>query len=259
MVGLHGADERTPTALRPTGDRATRTVRAVAERHRERLGDLRHVESGSPPPRVIVWTAAVLAVLSVVVALQGGGIGGIAAVIASYVLIAVVILAYLGGEKVLVLDRGIVIGSFAPFLSPYALGFDQIDARTISANLTGARGVGLLTTDRGFTTTNRTAPWSLRSVSFTALAPGVVKHQARQGGSTAPTDPRFFVLWLFSVRHARRLDPFVHALAAAMRAAGTPGADGVVAHALPPRRLRRTVADAEHLGIPVADRAKDLR
>lgn len=259
MVGLYGADVSTPTALRPTGHRATRKVRAVAARHRERLGELRHVESSSPPPRVVVWTAAVVGALSVLVALQGGGIGGIAAVIASFVLIAVVILTFLGGEKLLVLERGIVIGSFAPFLTPYALGFDQIDARTISANLAGPRGTGLLLADRGAGRANRTVPWSLRSVTFVALAPTVIRHQARRGGPTAVTDPRFFVLWLFSVRHTNRLEPLVRALATAMHAAGTPGADGIVAHALPPRPLRRTNADADHLGIPARDRAKDLR
>ncbi|MDF2846414.1 MAG: hypothetical protein K0R97_396 [Oerskovia sp.] len=248
-----------PTSLRPTGHRVTRKVRAVTAQHRDRLGELRHVESSSPPPRVIVWTAAVVGVLSVLVALQGGGIGGISAVIASYVLIAVVVLTFLGGEKLLVLERGIVIGSFAPFLTPYALSFDQIDARTISANLAGSRGTGLLLANRGAGRASRTAPWSLRSVTFVALAPTVIRHHARRGGPTPVTDPRFFTLWVFSVRHTNRLEPLVRALATAMHVAGTPGADGVVAHALPPRRLRRTDADADHLGIPTRDRAADLR
>lgn len=248
-----------PTSLRPTGHRVTGKVRAVAAQHRDRLGELRHVESSSPPPRVIVWTAAVVGVLSVLVALQGGGIGGITAVIASYVLIAVVVLTFLGGEKLLVLERGIVIGSFAPCLTPYALGFDQIDVRTISANLAGSRGTGLLLANRGAGRASRTAPWSLRSVTFVALAPTVIRHHARPGGPTPVTDPRFFTLWVFSVRHTNRLEPLVRALATAMHAAGTPGADDIVAHALPPRRLRRTDADADHLGIPTRDRATHLR
>lgn len=247
-----------PTALRPTGDRATRKVRAVVERHRARLGGLRHVESSSPPPRVVVWTVVILGALSVGVFLQGGGIGGIVGVVLAYVVIAVVILVFLGGEKILVLERGILIGSFAPFLTPYALGFDQVDARSISANLAGPRGISLLLAHRGAGRASRTVPWSLRSLTFTAAAPAVVRHHAARGGAPV-TDPRFFVLWSFSVRHPRRLAPLVHALASAMQAAGVPGADDITSHALPPRRLHRTVADADRLRIPAGDRAPGLR
>lgn len=249
-----------PTALRPTGDRATRKVRAVAEQHRARLGGLRHVESSSPPPRVIIWTVAILGALAVGLFFENGieGVAGTAAVCTAWVLVAVVILVFLGGEKILVLERGILIGSFAPFLTPYALGFDQVDARSISANLAGPRGIGLLLAHRGAGRASRTVPWSLRSLTFTAAAPAVVRHHAARGGALV-TDLRFFVLWSFSVRHPRRLAPLVHALANAMQAAGVPEADDITSHALPARRLHRTVADADRLRIPAGDRAPGLR
>lgn len=244
----------TPTF--PTGDRATRKVRHWADV--SRLGRLRHVEAATPNTPAWVVVAALVLAAPVASLLDGEP------VIAAVLLVSVaaflgLLLWFLGSEKLLVLDGGIVVGSFAPFLRPTVIPWSGLDPRTVSAVIGNQRTIGLLLTDRGVSGASRTVLWSRRPVTFVAVSPLVARHAWAQGQPVDLATAPGFDLWVFSTRRPSRQEPLVRALAAAMHDARVPGADTVVPHALPPRRLRSAVEDADHLGIPERFRRAPLR
>ncbi|MDF9875563.1 hypothetical protein [Cellulosimicrobium cellulans] len=244
----------TPAPL--TGDRATRKVRHWAEA--SRLGRLRHVESATPNGPAWAVTAA-LVLLAPVASLLDGEPVIAAALLVSVAAVLGLLLWFLGSEKLLVLDGGIVVGSFAPFLRPTVIPWSGLDARTVTAVVGNQRTIGLLLADRGVGGASRTVLWSRRPVTFIAVSPLVARHAWAQGRPVDLATAPGFDLWVFSTRRPSRQEPLVRAIAAAMHDARVPGADAVMAHALPPRRLRSTVEDADHLGIPERFRRAPLR
>lgn len=237
---------------------ASRKVRRVAEA--SGLGRLRHVESTTLNTPAWATVVALVLVFSFGSwSLGNSGLGEAFIVFAIWIVLAGAAVVFLGAEKLLVLDRGIVVGSFAPFLTPTVLPFAGIDARTVSAVVGTQRTVGLLLADRGVNGASRTVLWSRHALTFIGVSPTVARRAALRGEPADLANAAGSELWVFSVRNPRRLDPLVRALAAAMQDAGAPGADGVVAHALPPRRLRASVDDADHLGIPEHFRREPLR
>ncbi|MHA7134452.1 hypothetical protein [Oerskovia turbata] len=234
-------------APHPLSDRATRKVRAVADQHRHALGELRHVESCTLSARAIGIIAGVFAVLVAVVAFNGQVVEVVVFALGMGLVLAV-ILRFVASEKLLVLERGLVVGSFGPFMSPYAVPFADVVAPSVSAIIGTQRPVTLLKADQGASATNRTALWSLRSVTFVGPTAEAARAFTRTG-SWAP-QPEKQDLWVFSVRGARRQEILVHELADALRRSGQPGAEHVLARALPARRLRVSAADADHLMLP---------
>jgi tetrahydromethanopterin S-methyltransferase subunit F len=234
-------------APHPSSDRATRKVRDVAERHRQTLGELRHVESCTLSARAIGIVAGIFALVVAVVAFNGQVIEVIVFALGMGLVLAV-ILRFVASEKLLVLDRGLVVGSFGPFMTPYAVPYADVVAPSVSAIVGTQRPVSLLKADQGASATNRTALWSLRSVTFVGPTAGDARAFTRTG-QWQPR-PERQDLWVFSVRDSRRQEILVHELAAALHRSGQPGAERIVAHALPARRLRVTVADADHLRLP---------
>ena len=241
-----------------SGDRATRKVRHWAEV--SRLGRLHHVEAATPNAPAWVVVVCVTLVFSLGGWLSGSGDpSGAVVLLVFWVLVAGIGLWFMGSEKLLVLDHGIVVGSFAPFMRPTVVPWSGLDPRTVAAVVGNQRTIGLLLADRGVSGSSRTVLWSRHPVTFMAVSPQVARHAWAQGQAVDLATAPGFDLWVFSTRRPSRQAPLVHALAAAMRDAQVPGADAVVPHALPPRRLRSTVEDADHLGIPVRMRRAPLR
>lgn len=237
-------------------DRATRKVRAVAARHQANLGDLRHVESCTLSARTIGTIAGVFALVVAVLVFNGRIIEVIGFALGMGLILAVV-LRFVASEKLLVLERGLVVGSFGPFMTPYAVPYADVVAPSVSAIVGTQRAVTLLKADQGSSATNRTALWSLRSVTFVGPTADVARAFTRTGTWQPRSDRQD--LWVFSVRGARRQEILVHELAAALHRSGQPGAELVLPHALPARRLRVSVADANHLGLPAHLRSTSLQ
>ncbi|WP_336708118.1 hypothetical protein [Oerskovia sp. USHLN155] len=217
------------------------------DRHRSTLGELRHVESCTLSARAIGTVAGVFSLLVAVVAFNGRVVEVIGFALAMGLVLAVV-LRFVASEKLLVLERGLVVGSFGPFMTPYAVPYADVVVPSVSAIVGTQRPVTLLKADQGASATNRTALWSLRSVTF--VGPTAEDSRAFTRTGTWQPRPEKQDLWVFSVRGARRQEILVRELAAALHRSGQPGAELVLPHALPARRLRVSVADADHLHLP---------
>ncbi|QDW61775.1 hypothetical protein [Oerskovia sp. KBS0722] len=251
-------DTRIPLspAPHPLSDRATRKVRTVADRHRSTLGELRHVESCTLSARAIGTVAGIFAAVVAVMVFNGRVLEVIGFALAMGLVLAVV-LRFVASEKLLVLERGLVVGSFGPFMTPYAVPYADVVAPSVSAIVGTQRPVTLLKADQGASATNRTALWSLRSVTF--VGPTAEASRAFTRTGTWQPRPEKQDLWVFSVRGARRQEILVRELAAALHRSGQPGAELVLPHALPARRLRVSAADADHLHLPERLRATSVQ
>lgn len=205
------------------------------------------MESCTLSARVIGTVAGVFAVLVAVVAFNGRVLAVVGFALTMGLVLAVV-LRLVASEKLLVLERGLVVGSFGPFMTPFAVPYADVVAPSVAAIVGTQRAVTLLTAHQGASATNRTALWSLRSVTFVGPTAEASRTFTRTG--TWRPQPGKQDLWVFSVRDARRQEILVHELAAALHRSGQPGAELVLPHALPARRLRVGVADADHLRLP---------
>ena len=100
-----------------TGDRVPRKARRIAAELRE-LGRIRHVEANPPSPTALFVTIGFILSCTVGIYLGNGGIVDALVLVPVWAVLGTAILGYLGSEKVVVLDRGLLIGSFAPVLRP---------------------------------------------------------------------------------------------------------------------------------------------
>ncbi|WP_435737811.1 hypothetical protein V5D56_04230 [Cellulosimicrobium sp. PMB13] len=238
-----------PGAPRPTGDRATAKVRHLAAA--SGLGVVRHVSATTL--NAPGWTTVVLtgAVFSVGPWLAGASSPAAAAVLAAFwAVLFGVILWFLASEKLVVLERGILVGSFGPFQRPYALPFSAVDPRTVRAAVGNQRTLGLLLADRGVSSGSRTVLWSRRAVTFVGAAPVLAKRAAARREPLDLATASSVELWVFSARDPRRQEAVVRALGESMRAAGVPGANEIEPLALPPRPVEVSPEGADRLAIP---------
>ncbi|WP_069385678.1 hypothetical protein [Cellulosimicrobium cellulans] len=242
----------------PTGDRVTAKVRQLAAE--SGLGGVRHVSAATLNGPG--WTTVVLALLvfSLGPVLVGGASPATAAGVgAACVVIFAGILVFLASEKLVVLERGILVGSFAPFLRPTALPFAAIDARTVRAVVANQRTLGLLLADRGVNGGSRTVLWSRRAVTFIGVAPVLAKRAAVTREPLDLATATGVELWVFSARNPSSQESLVRALGTAMRSAGAPGADDVEALALPAQPVEVSADGADRLAIPERFRAPRVR
>lgn len=242
----------------PTGDRITRKVRRLAAE--SGLGQIRHVSAATLNGPGWVTVALVVLLFSAGPGLVGNaGPGAVAYLLPSFAAIATVIVWFLGAEKVVVLDGGILIGSFAPFLRPYVLPFESVDATSVRASVANQRTLGLLLATRGATSASRTALWSRRAVTFLAAAPGTVRAARARGQRVVLDDWRYADLWMFSARNPRAQEALVRAIADAASSAGLPGAELSVQHGLPAQPVQVSPEGADRLAIPELKRAQNLQ
>lgn len=225
-----------------TGDRVTRKIRRIAAELPE-LGGIRHVEANPPSPTAW-WVAIGTALLfTVVISLGTGGIAGALVLIPAWAVIGWIILGYAGAEKAVVLDRGLLIGSFALFLRPHVVPFDRFEVDSVTAVRPGWKLAGML---RGRTrlTTGRTAVWAWNGVAFVAAqGPVARRNYVDAAGTFRAEDParRERVVWWFGTW--RQPDRLVGALESALVDLGHPVA-GFAQHVLPMVRISGNPADA---------------
>ncbi|MEL7975463.1 hypothetical protein AAG589_06320 [Isoptericola sp. F-RaC21] len=221
----------------------TRKVRATAERFPE-LGALRHVETAPPSPVALTVTAAVVVVFALVIVLGSGDVVDAAIVVPFWVAIAALILWYMGSEKLLVMDRGIIMGSHAPFLRPFVIPFVGFEASSVTA----CRPVWKLAAMLGRRTRlrgGRNTAWTWNGVAFVSLQGSVARRPVvdRTGilrPDAAARLPRG-VFWFGTWRETGAL---LRALEAALVAYGAPEATGMAERALPQVSISGSPADA---------------
>ncbi|TWD82035.1 hypothetical protein FB561_3161 [Kribbella amoyensis] len=225
-----------------TGDRLPRKARRLAAELPE-LGRIRHVE-GNPPSPLAWWvTIGCAVVFTAIIALGNGSLADALVLIPAWAVIAWIILGYLGAEKVVVLDRGLLIGSFAPFLRPYVVPFDRFEVGSITAVRPGWKLPRMLS-GRTKLTTGRTAVWAWNGVAFVA-APGPLARRSTvdAAGIFGPEDParRERLVWWFGTW--RQPDRLVNALESALVDLGHPVA-GLSQQVLPLVPISGHPADA---------------
>ncbi len=225
-----------------SGDRVPRKARRLAAELRE-LGRIRHVEANPPSPTAWLVTIGFALVFTVTISLGTGGIIGALVLIPAWAVIGLVILGYLGAEKVVVLDHGLLIGSFAPFLRPRVVPFDRFAVGSITAVRPGWKLGDML---RGHTrlTTGRTAVWAWNGVAFVAdLGPVARRSSVDAAGTFGPENQerRQPVVWWFGTW--RQPDRLVRALESALVDLGHPVA-GLSHQVLPLVHISGNPADA---------------
>ena len=151
-------------------------------------------------------------------------------------IIGVVIYVMLAGERLVVCERGVLLGSVAPFMRPYAIRYDQIVVGSvvpISAKITRyTKQTGLLTM-----TTVRISWWSKRGVSFAGPSPAEARGSF---GATASSSQDVGVPWLIGTRAPA--EQVTADIARAAQAAGFTELSRQTATA-PPRVLSGNAAD----------------
>ena len=225
-----------------TGDRVPRKARRLAAQLPE-LGRIRHVEANPPSPTAWLVTIGFAVAFTVVISLGTGGVRGALVLVPVWAVLGLVILGYLGSEKVVVLDHGLLIGSFAPFLRPRVVPFDRFEVASITVVRPGWKLARMLPRHT-LLTTGRTAVWAWNGVAFVAaLGPVARRRFVDAAGTFGAEDPgrRQRVVWWFGTW--RQPDRLVHALESALVDLGHPVA-GLSQQVLPMVRISGDPADA---------------
>lgn len=103
------------------------SVRSAARRHREELGGVVAEYWDKPTPKTIGVFVGTWLLLSGLTLVSPGEtiLLALAPTVVFGVLLGLALL-YVGNERLLVCERGLIIGSFAPGLRPYVIRYDQI-------------------------------------------------------------------------------------------------------------------------------------
>lgn len=229
-----------------SGQRPSRKIRAIAARFPE-LGEIRYVE-GNPLTGRVVFIAAAFVLFCTMAPIIGNG-GVVDGLITGgfMLLFTVVVLWYLGSEKFVVLERGVLIGSVAPFLKPYVVPFHRLDASTVTT-CRPVHKVGAMVVQKVPLKQGRNTVWGHNGIVFQAAGVPATRQFAEKSGVFAPVgaaameaqlDPG---IWWFGT--SRPTDDLVRALESAMTTAGAPVAGGMAARALPQVRISGKPEDA---------------
>jgi hypothetical protein len=258
----------TETSVRVVaGDRVTWKVRRVARRYRADLGELLYVESVRTGPWLWLYLGGFAIVASILTLLSPPDPVWNSLSIASYWALVGFLMWILAQEKMLVLERGVVLGTFLVGTRPMGIPFHAFDASTLRASYGwGQRHGGntLLLDAQPFGAANKHhCMWSRYAFTVLGPDPDVVRGTGRWGRAkrTAPLTPGESVpcvVWAFGTVSDARLERSFRALVDAMRAAGVPGVEVAESRGWPPRRLTGTVQDADYLCLPASLRQPDL-
>lgn len=216
-----------------SGERPGRKIRAVAARFPE-LGSVRYVEGNPPSPVVILIAALVVLGFSAGIVLGNGDVMDALLVAPWWILIAAVILWFLGSEKVVVLERGLLIGSVGPFLTPYVIPFHRMDVDSVVAYRPVWK-LAQMVVRKVPIRQGRSTIWGWNGVAF--VASGVPAKRAPVDatgilGTGRLGDDRLGPgVWWFGTW--RRTDGLVRALESALVEYGAPEAYGITDRAFP--------------------------
>lgn len=156
-------------------------ARRAARKHRDQIGQVLSIHHDRPGPRTVTAFAVAWIVMSALTFIVPGETV-LLAVVPSLAFLVILggILVMLSGERLIIGERGILLGSVAPFLSPYVLRYDQIVPGTVVPISGGirryARQTGLSTM-----TTVRTSWWSERGISLVGPDPASARGRRRPG------------------------------------------------------------------------------
>lgn len=148
------------------------TARGAARRHQEEVGGIIAVHSDRPGPLVVglfvlVWLA--MSGLTLINPPDSPVLAVIPALV--FALILGGILLVVSGERLVVCERGLVIGSVAPGLRPSVVRYEQIVPGSV-VPVTGARRYGRETgTGQLPQSTVRRSAWTGRGVHFVGPSP----------------------------------------------------------------------------------------
>lgn len=251
------------------GDRVTWKVRRVARRYHSDLGELRFVSSTRAGRWLWVALGGFWLVFSLLTLFGTGTIGERLDAIAGYFILLGGLMWLLIHEKLLVFERGLVLGSFLLGTRPMAIPFHAIDAATLRTSTGWGQRHGmnqLLRFHNGFAGQHERhhCMWATPALTFLGPDPHLVRgtiSDARRARRTTPLHPGESVpntVWSFGTTTPARTQAATLALIAALRDAGAPGTDHLEARALPPRKLTGTAQDAAYLCIPPQQRALNL-
>ena len=195
-----------------------------ARRHREELGEVIEVFADRPGPKTV--TAFVLGwVLFTGLTFINPGETLVLA-IAPGIIFAVMfglILLYLSGERLIVCERGILVGSVAPGIRPYAIPYGQITPGSV-AGVAGAnrylKEVGLQ--GQIAQSTLRASWWTKNGVHFVACSAEDARRGRRRFTLALDPIPRSIdARWIWFAGTGK--EPPQHALEAIARAASATG------------------------------------
>lgn len=160
------------------------TARWAARRHRDEVGEVIAVHSDRPGRLVVGGFFLVWLVASGLTLIKPGE--NLLLAVAPAVIFAIIIglvLLYVGSEKLVVCERGLVIGSVAPGLRPYVVRYEQIVPGSV-VPVTGARRYGKETGSNAFPqSTVRRNVWTGRGIHVVGPSP---KEARRHNAVLAP-------------------------------------------------------------------------
>lgn len=204
------------------------------------LGEIVAIHHDRPGPRTVLAFIGAWILMSALTWLAPGETLLLAvAPTALFFLLWLVIYIMMAGERLVVCQRGILLGSFAPFLRPYAIAYEQLIVGSVVPISGGLRRYHKQTGIAPFTSSIRTAWWSRRGVSLAGPTPAEARARLRHG--LGPDQPgRIGSPWLIGTRAAAEA-----ATADIARAAGAAGCIELAnATAMaPPRTLSGHAAD----------------
>lgn len=173
-------------------------VRSAVRRHRDVLGDVVAVHHDRPGTGTKIGFILAWVIMSGLTLINPGETFLLAVMPSIGLLVMwVIIYVMISGERLVICQRGMLVGSVAPFLRPYVIRFDQIvvgSLTPINANIQKYRKKSNFSKSA---TTARTAWWSRRGVTFVGPSPV----DARGGsGITHPYQHGLEVQWLVGTR-----------------------------------------------------------
>ncbi len=224
-----------------TGDRVTRKVRRIAAEFPE-LGRMRHVEANPPSPKAWAVTLGFVAFCVAGAAIGNATVAGALVMLPIWLAMWVGLLCYYGGEKVVVFDHGLLIGSFSTFLRPYVVPFHQFAVGSITA-VRPAWKLASMLKPRTSLSTGRNTVWAFNGVAFVAVLGPVARRKDVDATGTFGPNParRDSGVWWFATW--RQPDRLVGALESALVDLGHPVA-GLSQHVLPMVRISGKPANA---------------
>ncbi|MBK0330821.1 hypothetical protein I8D64_05335 [Brachybacterium sp. MASK1Z-5] len=148
------------------------SARRAARRHRDEVGEVLAVHADRPGPLVIGVFVLLWVVFSGLTLINPGESVVLAVAPAlAFAIIFGLILLFISGERLVVCERGIVVGSCAPGLRPYVIPSDQIIPGSV-VPVTGARRYAAETGTGGFPqSTVRRSAWTRRGIHFVGPSP----------------------------------------------------------------------------------------
>ena len=162
--------------------------RSAARRHQDELGAVLAVHADRPGPLVVGAVVAVWAIFSALTLLAPGETPVLAlAPTVIFALLAVLLLIAISGERLVVCERGLLIGSVALWMRPSVIRYEQIVPGSI-APVTGAHRYSRETGTGGMPqSTVRRSLWTRRGVHL--VGPSPAEARRKKSALAALQDP----------------------------------------------------------------------